>query len=126
MTERVLVVDDDKALVELVSDTLLDAGYVVSGVGTAEECLASLAGERPDLLILDITLPGMSGLEALASIRNEAGTKYLPVIILTASNQHDDRLVAWMGGADRYITKPFTTQALLHAVRHLLHPPARL
>ena len=84
MAERVLVVDDDPAVVQLVGDALTDAGYEVSSQQDGEGCLQALGSEPPDLLILDIILPGVNGLSVLASIRNNPETRYLPVILLTA------------------------------------------
>jgi len=124
MEERVLLVDDDPATVSLVTDALTGAGFFVSSVTDALSCLNALQDDLPDLLILDVMLPDMDGFEVLATIRNNDATRRLPVMMLTARDRHQDKLVGWMSGADRYITKPFNVKDLVTATVQLLRPPA--
>jgi DNA-binding response OmpR family regulator len=125
MGQRVLVVDDDPATLKLITDVLTDAGLVASSAPDGEACLRTLATERPDLVILDLMMPGLSGLQVLWAIRNGAETRDLPVIMLTARDQYEDKLKGWMGGADRHITKPLNTTNLVVAVQQMLSPPSK-
>ncbi len=120
MEERVLVVDDDPVIVALVRDILSEAGYSVEAVASGAACLRCLALDPPDLVLLDVMLPGMNGLAVLSMIRTQEETRALPVIMLTARDQYDDKLWGQIAGADRYLTKPFNPGALVHAVRQVL------
>ena len=122
MGKRVLVVDDDSATVKLITDALTDAGLVASWAPDGEACLRALATEMPDLVVLDVMMPGMSGVEVLRAIRSKSDTRGLPVVMLTARDQYEDKLQGWMGGADRYVTKPFNTKELVMAVQQMLSP----
>jgi DNA-binding response OmpR family regulator len=120
MAQQVLVVDDQPAMVELLTEALLGAGYDVSSAHDGRTGLDLIMLNKPSLVILDLGLPGMSGLEVLRALRNQMETKYLPVIIFTGRGLEGDQLECWMGGADRYLTKPCVMKDLLTAVAEML------
>ena len=115
---RLLVVEDDAALRAGLADGLRDASYAVDDVGSAEEAAARLAIDRYDLLVLDIGLPGASGIDLLASLR-QRGTA-IAVLVLTARGAVEDRVTGLDAGADDYLSKPFALPELLARVRALL------
>lgn len=102
---RLLVIDDDRSLVELLSDYLGRAGYAVEGAFDGQRGLGTLATAVPDLVILDVTMPGLDGWQTLARIRAQST---VPVIMLTARGDEAEILRGFSGGADDYVTKPFS------------------
>ncbi|MFI7503629.1 response regulator transcription factor [Streptomyces sp. NPDC049687] len=121
---RVLVVDDDPTVAEVVSSYLDRAGYVVDRAGDGPAALASAAANWPDLVVLDLMLPGMDGLEVCRRMR---GRGPVPVIMLTARGDEDDRIMGLEVGADDYVTKPFSPRELVLRVESVLRrtrPPA--
>jgi two-component system KDP operon response regulator KdpE len=115
--QRILVVDDEPAIVRLVRATLQADGYAVVAAGRGEEALPLLEEERPDLVILDLMMPGMDGFETLRRIRQRSK---LPVIMLTARATGADTLKGLQGGADDYVTKPFNPEELAARVAAVL------
>ncbi|MGW2820092.1 response regulator [Streptomyces sp. NPDC001443] len=114
---RVLVVDDDPTVAEVVSGYLDRAGYAVDRAGDGPAALARAAAHRPDLVVLDLMLPGIDGLEVCRRIR-ERGP--VPVIMLTARGDEDDRILGLEVGADDYVTKPFSPRELVLRVESVL------
>ncbi|MGW3647795.1 response regulator transcription factor [Streptomyces sp. NPDC000878] len=114
---RVLVVDDDPTVAEVVSGYLDRAGYTVDRAGDGPEALARAAAHWPDLVVLDLMLPGMDGLEVCRRIR---GHGPVPVIMLTARGDEDDRILGLEVGADDYVTKPFSPRELVLRVESVL------
>ncbi len=125
MAKRVLVVDDDLATSALLEQALVQAGYSVSTAYGGRQCLEAVADEPPDLLILDVVMPGMDGFEVLRILRQTAETKLLPVVVLTGRGEHEAKLEGWMGGADLYLTKPCGVKAVVAAVERMLTAPPR-
>ena len=117
MPKRILLVDDDALMRRSLAFNLERAGYSVSTVGTAEDALAVVRTSPPDLVVLDIGLPGMVGLEALRQIRDQMG---VPVILLTARRRELDEALGLELGADDYITKPFDLDVLLAHIKAVL------
>lgn len=117
MTERVLVVDDDPIIVRTLRINLRARGLEVEGVGTGTDALSSLADAPADLVILDLGLPDIDGLDVLRRIRATSGT---PVIVLSARYESDDKVEALDEGADDYVTKPFGMDELMARVRAAL------
>src|SRR5574341_983134 len=105
MSKHILLVDDDKLLRRSLSFNLEQASYRVSTANSAEEALALISRERPDLILLDIGLPGMDGLEAFRHFRVRLNS--VPVIILTARRRELDEVLSLKLGAEDYVTKPF-------------------
>ena len=112
----VLVVDDQLANVRMVSGLLNRAGYRVLGARSGAEGLEMVRGHSPDVILLDMKMPGMDGFEVLAQIRDNPSTKDLPVIFLTADNDKENLIRAFAAGAIDYITKPFVAEELLARV----------
>ncbi len=114
---HVLVVDDEPAIVEIVRDYLVDAGYRVSSARSGEEALAVFRSVLPDLIVLDLGLPGVDGLDVARTVRRSSS---VPIIVLTARGDETDRIVGLELGADDYVTKPFSPRELLARVRAVL------
>ena len=114
---RILVVDDDLELLGLIGFALRQAGYLVLEASDGRAALATFAREQPDLVILDVNLPELSGFEVCRQIRAEAAT---PVMLLTVRSSEEDQVRGLDGGADDYLTKPFSPRTLLARVRALL------
>lgn len=118
--KTVFVVEDDGSIAELIAYALRGGGFAVETFADGECLLAALADTLPDLLLLDIMLPGLDGLSVLRRVRESARTAALPVILLTAKSSEYDKVVGLDGGADDYIAKPFGVMELLARVKALL------
>ena len=119
-TRVALRVGDHAGHGRLVFDWPRETGYRVEEAGNGEEALARIAEERPDLVLLDLMLPVLSGIEVCRQIRRHPDTRELPVIMLTARTEDQDAVRALNTGADDYITKPFGLEALMARIRALL------
>jgi len=116
---RVLVVDDEPTIVEIVGRYLERAGYEAAGAADGFEALEQAAAERPDLVVLDLMLPGIDGIEVMRRLRELPGPP-LAVILLTARGEESDRLVGLRQGADDYVVKPFSPAELVARVGAVL------
>ena len=114
---RILVVDDDPTVAEVVAGYLDRAGYVVDRAADGPSALRRAIEQAPDLIVLDLMLPGMNGLEVCRTLR---GKSQVPVIMLTARGDEDDRIVGLELGADDYVTKPFSPRELVLRVESVL------
>ena len=114
---RILVVDDEPKIVQLVRDYLERAGFAVSTARDGNEALMRAHQERPDLIVLDLGLPELDGLEVTRRLRRDSG---VPIIMLTARHEETDKVVGLELGADDYVTKPFSITELLARVRAVL------
>jgi two-component system, OmpR family, phosphate regulon response regulator PhoB len=124
---RILVVDDEPDITALVAYHLAKAGYRVSTAATGPDALKAAREERPDIVILDLMLPGVSGYDVLAELRRREETRDVGVILLTARREEADRIRGLSLGADDYLTKPFSPQELslrVQAVLRRLGSPA--
>ncbi|HEY5183971.1 MAG TPA: response regulator transcription factor [Actinomycetes bacterium] len=122
---HVLVVDDDPTVAEVVLEYLRREGFTTDHARDGERALAAAAATPPDLVVLDLMLPGMSGLEVCRRLRAERSG--LPVVMLTARGEEEDRIVGLEVGADDYVVKPFSPRELVLRVRSVLRrtdPPA--
>ncbi len=117
---RVLVVDDEPDITALVVYHLAKAGYRVSTAGTGQEALRAARKERPDVVVLDLMLPGISGYDVLEELRRLEETRHIGVILLTSRREEGDRIRGLSLGADDYLTKPFSPQELSLRVAALL------
>lgn len=117
---HVLVVEDESALVELLRYNFERAGFRVSAAGDGEEALSLIAEGKPDLIVLDWMLPHVSGLEVCRQLRRKSATRDLPVIMLTARGEEADRVRGLEGGADDYLTKPFSPAELIARAKALM------
>lgn len=113
-TATILVVDDEPQLRRTMKATLTDLGYSVIESKTGEEALETLRGETPDLVLLDLNMPGIGGLETCRAIRE---TSEVPIIVLSVRNTERDKVQVLDAGADDYVTKPFGIQELLARIR---------
>lgn len=121
MTPRnVLVVDDEADLVELVSYNLRKEGFAVDSASDGEEALSRIRKKKYDLLILDLMLPGLQGMELCRILRNDPKTSRLPIIMLTAKGEELDKILGLEMGADDYMTKPFSPRELVARVKAVL------
>ena len=120
MTARVLVVDDEPDLLELVRINLAQSGYTVETAASGSDALTALRRAPPDVMILDLMLPDLSGTELCARVRADQRLAALPIIMLTAKSEEIDRVVGLELGADDYVTKPFSPRELALRVRAVL------
>ena len=118
--QSVLVVEDEEDIRELVSYNLLKAGYQVAGVASGEDALASVESKAPDLILLDIMLPGLDGLRVCRNLKADPRFDSIPVIMLTAKGEEPDIVAGLNMGADDYVTKPFSPKVLLARVQAVL------
>jgi two-component system alkaline phosphatase synthesis response regulator PhoP len=117
MPKKILVIDDEPKIVEICQDYLKAAGFEVVSAGDGLKGLAAARREKPDLVVLDLMMPGMDGLDVCRNLRRESNT---PIIMLTARVEESDKLVGLELGADDYITKPFSPRELVARVRVVL------
>lgn len=121
MAEEILVVDDEAEIGELFSYSLGRQGYEVVVARNGPEAFELIRKRTPDLIILDLMMPGMDGYEILRRVRNNSETRLVPVVVLTARTDTKNKIVAFEHGADQYVCKPITMAELLARVRCLLH-----
>ena len=119
---RILVVDDEPKIVQLIRDYLERAGFAVSTARDGNEALMRAHSERPDLIVLDLGLPGLDGLEVTRRLRRDSG---VPIIMLTARHEETDKVVGLELGADDYVTKPFSPRELEARARAVLRRQTR-
>ena len=117
---RILVVDDEPHIRRVLEAMLGKEGFEVHSASDGEEGLTAIASGGVDLVILDLLMPGTHGLEVLAKIRSDPQRGTTPVIILTAKGQDTDREAAFAGGADDFMTKPFSPKKLVARIREIL------
>ena len=116
---RILMVDDDPAIRDYVGDILELEGHDVRFAADGPSALQALAEERPDCMILDVMMPGLSGHDVLARVRQTDGGPTLPVIMLTAKADEEEGWQAFDGGADYFLAKPFDSEELLRFLNYL-------
>ena len=121
---RVLVVDDEEDLLELVRYNLTKEGYVVECVGSGEEALKAARRQPPDLIVLDLMLPAVDGLEVCRRLKADPKTREVPIVMLTANALADHIAAAEAAGADRHLAKPFDAAELLELISTLPRPGA--
>ena len=117
---RILVVDDEPDILELIRYNLTRNNYDMTGVASGEEAFASVRMSPPDLVVLDLMLPGVDGLEVCRRLKNDARTAGIPVIILSAKGEEADVVTGLELGADDYLTKPFSPRVLLARIKAVL------
>jgi len=118
--ENILVVDDEEDILELVQFNLLREGYQVSCAATGEAALDLARSKTPGLIVLDLMLPGMDGLEVARHLKDDPDTKNVPLVMLTAKGEEADIVTGLELGADDYVTKPFSPRVLLARVKAVL------
>ena len=120
MSTTVLVVDDNEDNVQIMSAILLGRGFDVRIARDGRSALDSIRQQLPDLILLDVMMPGMGGMEVLDHVKADTRSARIPVIMVTAKSQDRDLLAGYQYGADYYITKPFTSRQLLYAIELVL------
>ncbi|HQR10422.1 MAG TPA: response regulator [Casimicrobiaceae bacterium] len=116
----ILIIEDNEKNMKLVRDILQVKGYETMEAGSAEDGLAMAAARKPDLVLMDIQLPGMNGIDALCELRANAATADIPVVAVTASVMQQDRKHITEAGFDAYLSKPLDLKEFLAAVRTML------
>ena len=120
MKGKILVVEDEAPIREMLGYTLMKEGYIFREAADVEQARPLLADEKPDLVLLDWMLPGMSGADYARRIRNNPDTRDIPIIMLTARGEEADKIRGLDTGADDYVTKPFSTKELLARIRAVM------
>lgn len=121
MSARILIVEDHPTMREAMRLVLEGEGFDIDEASDGDQALAAVQQERPDLVLLDMSIPGVSGPDVLAAVKNDPGNSKVRVIVVTATGE-EGRAAAMAGGADHYFTKPFSPIALLQAVEEVLGP----
>ena len=122
---HILVAEDDRDIADLIAHYLQKAGWQPHVVGTGDEALAYARRQSVDVVILDVMLPGMSGLEVCRALRADSTTAHLPMIMLTARAEETDRIIGLEIGADDYMSKPFSPNELVARIRALMRRSRR-
>jgi DNA-binding response OmpR family regulator len=120
VTKRVVVIDDEPSVGEAVRDLLEPEGYRVDSQTDAEAALPEILRAAPDLVILDVNMPGMNGWEFCSLLRRQSATRTVPVLFLTGRQEIRDRITAMQVGGSDYLSKPFGAEELREKVRSLL------
>ena len=120
MAKRILVVDDDENILSLERTILEQKGFHVTTAGGGEDALKLLREQAFDLVLLDVMMPGMDGMQVLDAIRADPHLASLPVVLVTAKTEDQDLLNGYRAGAQYYVTKPFTSRQLLYAISLVL------
>jgi DNA-binding response OmpR family regulator len=117
---RILVAEDDPDIGNLLDHYLKKAGFIATVVASGREVMPQIKRDAPDLVVLDLMLPGLDGLEVCRAIRSDPNSAAIPIIMLTAKGEESDRIVGLELGADDYITKPFSPNEVVARIRALL------
>lgn len=118
--ESVLIIEDEEDIQELVNYSLSKEGYLTTAVTSGEEGLRSAKSKQPNLIVLDLMLPGMDGLEICRLLKNDPKTQHIPIVMLTAKGEESDVVTGLELGAEDYITKPFSPKVLVARIRTIL------
>ena len=119
MARKILTCDDEKHIVRLIQVNLERQGYEVMTAFNGAECLEKVKEDRPDLIVLDVMMPEMTGFEVLDILKKDPETENIPVIMLTARAQDSDVLRGWQSGVECYLTKPFNPMELIAFVKRI-------
>src|SRR5580692_417379 len=125
VNDRILVVDDEEDLAELVRYNLSKEGYQVTCVGSGELALSEARAQTPDLIVLDLLLPKVDGLDVCKQLKSDPKTQHIPIVMLTAKSEEADMVTGLECGADDYVTKPFSPRVLLARIRSVLRRRAK-
>lgn len=123
--ENILIVEDEKDILELIKYSLGKEGYQVTGLTSGEEALKAARLIKPDLIVLDLMLPGLDGLEICKILKNDSRTGHIPIIMLTAKGEDSDIVAGLEVGADDYVTKPFSPKVLIARIRAFFRRKAK-
>lgn len=126
MAQKILIVEDNPDLSQLLAFYLSDAGYETSRAGNSAQAISKALAERPDLIITDLYLPDMNAVEATAILKQDPATSGIPVIVLTAATVGEWKTKALKAGVAKYLLKPISPTALTEVVRTLIQSPSSL
>jgi two-component system alkaline phosphatase synthesis response regulator PhoP/two-component system response regulator VicR len=119
LAKKILTCDDEKNIVRLIQVNLERQGYEVVTAYNGRECLEVVKKENPDLIVLDLMMPEMTGFEVLDTLKKDPETEHIPVIMLTARTQDQDVLRGWQAGVECYLTKPFNPMELVTFIKRI-------
>lgn len=122
---RILIVDDERPLAEMMADVMADAGFSPRIVDSGRAALAAIAQDRPDLILLDVHMPEEDGFAVASTLKNDPQTATIPIIMLSAQAGRGARVIGLESGAEDYLTKPADTAELLAKIRNLLRLQSR-
>ncbi len=125
ITKNILAVDDEEDILRLLEFNLQKENYTVTSVTTGEAALRLAESEKPDLIVLDLMLPGLDGLEVCRMLKQQEATKHIPLVMLTAKGEEEDVIKGLEMGADDYIPKPFSPKILLARIKAVLRRSER-
>ena len=120
MSHRILIVDDQHDLAGIMADMLSDAGYATRTADNGHDALADIPADPPDLLLLDVHMPGMDGYEVAAMLKADPSTATIPIIMVSAMDGRGSRLIGLESGAEDYLSKPVDPAELIARIRNLL------
>ncbi len=120
LKDKILIIEDEEAIRDMLGYALMKEGYICKEANDVEQARTTLEGERPNLILLDWMLPGMSGIDYARRLRTVPETRDIPIIMLTAKGEEADKVRGLETGADDYITKPFSTKELIARVKAVL------
>ncbi len=123
--EYIMVVEDEEDILELISYNLQKEGFRVNGLDSGEKAIAAIKAESPDLIILDLMLPGIAGFDVCRLFKQDEATRNIPLVMLTAKGEETDIVAGLELGADDYITKPFSPRILIARLRAILRRKGR-
>ena len=118
--EKILIVEDEKDIIKMLEYNLKKEGFKVIAAHDGEDALDLALGQYPNLILLDLMLPGIDGLEVCKSLKKESKTSAIPIIMLTAKSQESDKVIGLELGADDYVTKPFSPRELIARIKAVL------
>ena len=120
LKDTILIVDDEEDIVELIKYNLKNEGYAILTALTGEQAIKEARQSRPDLIVLDLMLPGIDGLEVTRHLKNNDKTNHIPIVMLTAKGEESDIVIGLEMGANDYISKPFSPKVLIARIRAIL------
>jgi len=120
MSNRILIVDDQPDLAGLMADMLSDAGYDTRTADNGRDAIADIQSDRPDLLVLDVNMPGLDGFEVATMLKADPSTATIPIIMVSAQDGRGARLIGLESGAEDYLSKPVDAAELIAKIRNLL------
>ncbi len=121
--KKILVVDDEPFILMIIEDKLKKAGYEVLTQRTSNNAMEFIEANKPDVIILDWMLPGLSGIDICKALKKNPATSSTPILMLTAKGQEADEEIGYKNGVEHYITKPFSPKALLNLVESTIGKP---
>ena len=120
MSNHILIVDDQRDLAGMIADMLGDAGFATRTADNGRDALADIQADRPDLLVLDVNMPGLDGFEVATMLKADPGTATIPIIMVSAQDGRGSRVIGLESGAEDYLSKPVDQAELIAKIRNIL------